>query len=127
MVIRSTICLILINLIGIFPNTAKAADENMDSSVYLTFDPVTGQFTSATKDLSDTNQFVDTGIQQGQAVPEHSSAQTEAALNMEQQSPLTAKQGDKQNSLLWIGGAVALFVLGIIGFLMRKGRQKSAT
>ena len=124
---RFIVCLILLAFVGKFPDVAWAADENMDSSVYLTFDPATGQFTSATKQLSDTSQFVDTGIDQGQPVPVQVAAQPVAAVNaIEQSSPSTVDQANDQTSLLWPGGIIALLLFGIIGFIMRKSQQKSA-
>lgn len=115
---------LVLTLIGLFSVAAWAADENMDSSVYLTFDPVTGEFTSATKELSDTNQFVDTGIQHGQPIPESVPAPAQV-VNTEQPSPVRAEQADNETSLWLSGGAVVLILLGIIGFRMRKDQQKS--
>ncbi len=133
MVTRFLIGILAVGLIGTTPFAAQAADENMDSSVYLTFDPATGQFTSATKDLSATDQFIDTGVQSDQAattsVAPEAIASTEtavAATPVQTSSVSTTEEGASQSSMIVIAGVLALLVFGGVGLLMRKGQSKAA-
>lgn len=136
MVKRIIAGILFIGLAGPLATVLQAADENMDSSVYLTFDPATGQFTSATKNISDSNQFVDTGIQPAQAAvandaaPTASSPATPVAAVVATTPPLQSGPGSEEAgiapSIMVIAGVLALVVFAGIGYLMRKGQSGSA-
>jgi hypothetical protein len=96
MFIRVLVCILAVNLLGLVPEGVRAADENMDSAVYLTFDPVSGQFTQATKDLSAPADTGDAAVQQNHAAM----------------------------SQIVLAAVLALVVFGLIGYLMRKGQPK---
>jgi hypothetical protein len=116
-------------------SVVQAADENMDSSVYLTFDPATGQFTSATKNISESNQFVDTGVQPDQAAVANDAAPavTATAAPAAEPAPTTTAvqeqagpaEAGTEPSIIIIAGVLALVVFAGIGYLMRKGQSGS--
>ena len=127
--------ILLIGLAGPLATVLQAADENMDSSVYLTFDPATGTFTSATKNISDSNQFVDTGVQPEQAAvandaaPTASTAETPAAAAVATTTPLQTESAPQEAgvepSIIVIAGVLALIVFAGIGYMLRKGQSGS--
>jgi len=127
--------ILLAGLAGPLATVVHAADENMDSSVYLTFDPATGTFTSATKNISDSNQFVDTGVQ-----PEHAAVANDAAPAAARVEPPVAaavtttpplqtesapQEAGIEPSIMVIAGVLALVLFAGIGYLMRKGQSGS--
>jgi len=136
MVKRFIAGILLAGLAGPLATLVHAADENMDSSVYLTFDPATGQFTSATKNISDSNQFVDTGVQPEQAAvandaaPTASTTETPVAAAVTTTPPLQTESASQDAgiapSIMVIAGVLALVVFAGIGYLMRKGQSGSA-
>lgn len=130
MVQRHFLVSVLVCLCIFLPVHVSASDENMDTSVYLTFDPATGQFVSATKNISKSKQFVDTGIQPdhqatNQSPAEISSTIDEAnpvVLNTTATTGLIAGQSTNQfpNTSIFIYGLLALTGFGIVGLLIRK-------
>ena len=136
MVKRIIAGIILIGLAGPLATVLQAADENMDSSVYLTFDPATGQFTSATKNISESNQFVDTGVQPAQAAvandaaPTATPAETPVAAAVVTPPTVQTESGPREAgiapSIMVIAGVLALVVFAGIGYLMRKGQSGTA-
>ncbi len=128
--------ILFIGLAGPLATVLHAADENMDSSVYLTFDPATGTFTSATKNISESSQFVDTGVQPDQAAvandaaPTATPAETPVAAAVDTTMPLQTESAPQEAgiepSIMIIAGVLALVVFAGIGFLMRKGQSGTA-
>ena len=125
---KLTITLVLAaNFAGAAFHPAHAADEDMNASVYLTFDPETGEFI--------TQQATPSG---GQPQAQHQQAQ-QAAPAAQQQAPATATaarpaggteastggNGAGVNTGLWLGGLLALVLLAGVGYRFRKGQNPS--
>jgi len=126
MITRVIICILSLGFIGLLPNLVNAADENMDSAVYLTFDPATGQFTSATKTPEE--RAAEAALEQTQSLPAPAPTQGgTAAVTMEQQPAVPAAETSSSSiSLLWTGGVIALVLIGLMFIMVRKGQQKTA-
>lgn len=128
MFIRVLVCMLAVNLLGLVPEGVRAADENMDSAVYLTFDPVSGQFTQATKDLSAPADTGDAAAQQNHAAMSQQVSQA-SSMSIDDAAILAGTATDEsgeQSSMIVLAAMLALAVFGLIGYLMRKGQPKQA-
>ena len=120
----------------LIPMNSQAADEDMNASVYLTFDPVTGTFTSTmASGASDQQTGSATGnANSGSGTPADNSS--DKATNSITSTPAVAQSssGDEtvsdtrqNNPALWAGIALAsLLVIGAV-IITRRGSRTQAT
>jgi hypothetical protein len=125
MITRIVICTLAINILALEFEGVQAADENVDSAVYLTFDPATGQFTEAIKDLSAPPETVDLAIQQDHTPDTQQASETDLTVDA---APINSgtpasETGSGGGLSTWIIATGLLLIFGVIGFML-KGRAK---
>lgn len=110
-------------------NTGHAADEDLNASVYLTFDPETGEF--ITQQESPSGDPVPTDHAQSQSQPAPGAEQPNSPAQTAAASPAAQSDGAGEagggTTGIWLGGLVALGLLAGIGLWVRKGQQKVPT
>lgn len=113
-------------------NTAHGADEDMNASVYLTFDPETGEFITQQQDSSG-NPVPSTHAQSPSPSQPAPGAQQQnppaqaAAAKPAAQSGGTGGEAVAGNTGIWLGGLAVLGLLAGVGLWIRKGQQKVPT